>query len=90
MQATDEPADFVASANPEAPFAFVNAFGLTNIAIVGAGTIDGAGPSLEYVRLSAPIGLTIRNAKSVELRQVTIEVQKGEPLIFNSAEVRKF
>jgi polygalacturonase len=45
LQATDEPADFVAPANPEAPFAFVNAVGLTNIAIVGQGTIDGAGPA---------------------------------------------
>ncbi len=43
LQATDEPADFVASANPGALFAFVNAIGLTNIAIVGKGTIDGAG-----------------------------------------------
>jgi polygalacturonase len=45
---------------------------------------------LENVRLSAPVGLTIRNAKSVELRQVGIEVQKGEPLILKSAEVRKY
>jgi polygalacturonase len=45
---------------------------------------------LENVHLSAPVGLTIRNAKSVELRQVTIEVQKGEPLMLKSAEVRKF
>ncbi len=45
---------------------------------------------LENVHLSAPVGLTIRNAKSVDLRQVGIEVQQGEPLILKSAEVRKF
>jgi hypothetical protein len=44
---------------------------------------------LENVQISAPAGLTIRNAKAIELREVKIEVQKGEPLILKNAEVRK-
>jgi polygalacturonase len=44
---------------------------------------------LENVHISAPAGLTIRNAKAIELREVKIEVQKGEPLILKNAEVRK-
>ena len=45
---------------------------------------------LENVHLTAPVGLTIRNAKSVELRQVGIEAQKGESMILKTAEVCKF
>jgi polygalacturonase len=44
---------------------------------------------LENVSLSAPTGLTIRNAKNVELRNVKVTVQKGEPLILENAQVRK-
>lgn len=42
LQATDEPADF--SASGSGPFApFINGRGLTNVAIIGPGVIDGAG-----------------------------------------------
>jgi polygalacturonase len=43
LQATDEPDDFAASGRPGTVTAFVNASGLTNIAIIGEGKIDGAG-----------------------------------------------
>ncbi len=44
---------------------------------------------LENVQLTAPTGLTIRNAKDIELKGVDIHVERGEPLILENAEVRK-
>ena len=45
---------------------------------------------LENVNLSAPTGLTVRNAKDIELKNVKIDVEKGDPLILENAQVRKF
>ncbi len=45
--------------------------------------------SLENVQITAPTGLTIRNARDVDFKNVKIEVTKGEPLILENAEVRK-
>ncbi len=44
---------------------------------------------LENVHLSAPTGLTIRNARYVDFKAVNIEVTKGKPLILENAQVRK-
>jgi polygalacturonase len=43
LQATDEPNDFAIPGKGGAVSAFVNASGLTNIALLGKGTIDGTG-----------------------------------------------
>jgi polygalacturonase len=43
--------------------------------------------SLTNVRISAQTGLTIRNAKDVQLKDVKIEVQKGQPVILDNAQV---
>ena len=43
LQATDDPQDFANPDRPGAPLAFINARGLTAIAITGQGIIDGAG-----------------------------------------------
>ena len=43
---------------------------------------------LEKVELSAPEGLTIRNAKGVQLRNVKIQAEKGEKIIAQSAEIQ--
>jgi polygalacturonase len=40
---------------------------------------------LENVRISAPIGLTIRNAKAIKLKNVKIETQQGQPFILDNA-----
>ena len=44
---------------------------------------------LENVHLSAPTGMTIRNAREIDFKNVKIEVTKGEPLLLENAEVRK-
>ena len=40
---------------------------------------------LENVRISAPVGLTIRNAQAVRVKAATIEVQKGLPFIVDAS-----
>jgi polygalacturonase len=43
--------------------------------------------SLTNVRISAQTGLTIRNAKAVRLKDVRVEVQKGQPILLDNAQV---
>ena len=43
---------------------------------------------LENVRISAPVGLTIRNAKGIKLKNVKVETPQGkEPFILENAQV---
>jgi len=42
---------------------------------------------LENVRISAPVGLTIRNAKAIKVKNVKIETQNGQPFILENAAV---
>jgi len=42
---------------------------------------------LKNVSISAPIGLTVRNAKGIKLKNVKIETQHGQPFILENAEV---
>lgn len=42
---------------------------------------------LENVRIAAKTGLTIANAKEVQLHNVTVTTEKGEPFILHNAEV---
>ncbi len=44
---------------------------------------------LENVRISAPVGLTICNAKGVKLKNVKIEVKEGQPFILDNAVVEE-
>jgi polygalacturonase len=44
---------------------------------------------LENVRISAPTGLTIRNAKGIKIKNVKIEVKEGEPFILENAVVEE-
>lgn len=59
----------------------------------GAGIIIGlpeslvSNISLTNVRISAQTGLTIRNAKAVQCKNVKVEVQKGPPIILDHAQV---
>jgi polygalacturonase len=68
---------------------------LTGSSPESAGTIVGlpecvvSNVVLENVTLTAPAGLTIRNAKGIELKNTKIEVQHGEPVREENAEVRK-
>jgi hypothetical protein len=43
---------------------------------------------LENVTLSAPEGLTIRNARGVQLRDVKVTTQTGEKIIAQNAEIQ--
>jgi polygalacturonase len=56
--------------------------------IVGLPECSVSNTVLENVTLRAPLGLTIRNAKNVELKNAKIEVQRGAPLIEENAEVQ--
>lgn len=66
---------------------------LTATSVKGAGMIVGLPECpitnfvLENIRITAATGLTIANAKGVELKNVTVTVQKGEPFILHNAEV---
>jgi len=42
---------------------------------------------LENVQISAPTGLTIRNAKGIKLNNVKVEAKQGQPFILENAEV---
>src|SRR5262249_37203272 len=42
---------------------------------------------LENVRITAETGLTIANAKGVELKNVPVEVKRGEPFLLHNAQV---
>lgn len=42
---------------------------------------------LENVEVTAPVGLAIRNAKGVRLKNVKVTVEKGEPFIVENSEV---
>ena len=44
---------------------------------------------LENVHLSAPQGLAVRNARGITFKKVTIQVQRGEPVRLENAEVRQ-
>jgi polygalacturonase len=44
---------------------------------------------LENVHLTAPVGLTIRNAKGIILKNTKIEVEHGEAVMVENAEVKK-
>jgi len=44
---------------------------------------------LENVELAAPRGLTVRNAKAVQLKDVRLKIDQGEPLIVQDAEVQR-
>ncbi len=57
--------------------------------IVGLPEAEVSDVVLENVRISAPRGLTIRNAKGIKLKNVKIETQQGEPFIVENAEVEK-
>ncbi len=45
---------------------------------------------MENVNLKAPVGLTIRNAAAIRLKNVKIEVETGDPLLLQNAQVQKF
>jgi polygalacturonase len=42
---------------------------------------------MENVRISAPVGLTVRNAKEIRAKDVKIEAEKGEPFLMENATV---
>ena len=42
---------------------------------------------MENVRISAPTGFLIQNAKGILLRQVKVEAKRGEPFELKNAEV---
>jgi polygalacturonase len=56
--------------------------------IVGLPEMPVAGVLLENVQIRAQRGLTIQDAKAVELRGVRVAAQKGEPLVVTHAEVK--
>jgi polygalacturonase/lysophospholipase L1-like esterase len=43
--------------------------------------------ALENVQISAPIGLTVRNAKEIRVKNVKIDAAKGEPFVLENASV---
>lgn len=43
--------------------------------------------TLENVHISAPVGLTVRNAKGIRVKNAKIEVEKGEPFLLENASV---
>ncbi len=44
--------------------------------------------TLENVHISAPAGLTVRNAKAIRLKSVEVKAEKGEPFLLENADVR--
>jgi len=42
---------------------------------------------LENIHITAPAGLTVRNAKEIRLKNVKVEVGKGEPFLLENASV---
>lgn len=42
---------------------------------------------LENVALTAPVGLVIRNAKGVQLKNVKVTVERGDPLMVENSDV---
>jgi len=42
---------------------------------------------LENVHISAATGLSIRNAKGIQFKNVTVEVQRGKPFLLENAQV---
>ncbi|HEU5122742.1 MAG TPA: glycoside hydrolase family 28 protein [Verrucomicrobiae bacterium] len=74
-------------------FKNIRVINLTANSLKGAGVIVGlpeclmTNVVLENVHIKAKTGLTIANAKDVQLRDVTITVEKGEPFILHNAEV---
>jgi len=55
--------------------------------IVGLPECEVSDVVLENVNISAPRGLTIRNAREIKLKNVKIQTQQGEPFILENAEV---
>jgi polygalacturonase len=43
---------------------------------------------LENVRISAPAGFTVRNAKEIHLKNVKVDAAKGEPFLLENASVK--
>jgi polygalacturonase len=43
--------------------------------------------TLENIRISAPAGLTFRNAKSIRLKNVEVKVEKGESFLLENASI---
>jgi polygalacturonase/lysophospholipase L1-like esterase len=44
--------------------------------------------TLENVRITAPAGLTIRNAKEIRVKDVRVEAARGEPFLLQNASLR--
>jgi len=67
---------------------------LTATCLKGAGNIVGLPEScitdvvLENVKITAAKGFEIRNARGVELKNVSVSVAKGEPFVLENAEVK--
>ena len=57
--------------------------------IVGLPECDVTNVVLKNVTMRAPVGLTVRNAKEVEFKNTKIEVQRGEAVIQENAEVQR-
>ena len=45
---------------------------------------------LENVRISSETGLQIRNARGIAIRNSTLDIRHGEPLLLDNAQVRRF
>ncbi|MGD0651820.1 MAG: glycoside hydrolase family 28 protein [Verrucomicrobiia bacterium] len=84
LQATDERADFVNPEKTNSFIAFVNGKNLHDVAIIGSGTIDGAGtrwwgPAEEARRktpgyvLPRPTMIVLTNCKNVRVQDVTLQ-----------------
>jgi polygalacturonase/lysophospholipase L1-like esterase len=43
--------------------------------------------TLENVHISAPVGLTVRNAKEIQVKNVKVDAAKGEPFLLENASV---
>ncbi|HWD18782.1 MAG TPA: glycoside hydrolase family 28 protein [Verrucomicrobiae bacterium] len=56
--------------------------------IVGLPEQNVSGVTLENVTITAPKGLTVRNADHIVLKNVQLKTQKGEPLITQNADVK--
>jgi hypothetical protein len=87
----DDPGEAVTETTPM--FRNIRISNLTATSTKNAGLIVGLPESLvtnivlENVHIKAVTGLTIANAKGVQLKDVTIEVEKGEPFMVYKAEV---
>ena len=87
----DDPAQPVTATTPM--FRNIRISNLTATSTKNAGLLVGLPESLvsdvvlENVRITAETGLTIGNAKGIQLKNVKVEVRKGEPFILHNADV---